>query len=360
MLIEHIGEEGQQRLARGSAVVVGVGALGCMAADLLGRAGVGRLTLVDRDVVETVNLHRQVLFTQAHADAAMPKAHAAAQRLHQVNPEVQIEALAVDFAPENAERIVRGHEVIVDGTDNFDTRLLINDAAVKLGIGYVYGGAIATEGSNAVILPRSADGDRPWERQPGPTPCLRCMIHAPPPPGSLPTCDTAGVLAPVATIVASREATDAIKMLIGRYDALDRRIGRFDLWSGEQRSVALGDPDPQCPCCAKREFDFLEGRIGSSAQRVCGRLAVQVKPSGLSEAGEDEDEDGPEVVDLEKLAEALRRQGEVNLSPFSLRFRADAAGQTYLMTVFPDGRAMVQGTNDPAVARSLYSRFIGL
>lgn len=350
-----VGEAGQARLGRGRAVIVGCGALGSAVAELLTRAGVGHLVLVDRDVVEWSNLQRQMLFDEADAREAVPKAEAARQKLPAINRAVQIDAHVSDFTAVNAADICRGAEVLIDGTDNFETRYLINDLAVREGVPYVYGGAVGTTGSHLVILPPPPPpegGVRPgWISAGGAGPCLRCVWPEPPTPGVEPTCETAGVLGPVTTLIASLEAVAAMKVLLGDFAAIDRALWQIDLWSNQSRRVDLtGAADPNCPCCAARVFDWLQGHRGSSTVALCGRDAVQVTPErGVADA-----------VDFEAVAARLAPHGQVHYNRFTLRGSVTIAGGTHELTLFPDGRAMIHGTTEPTLARTIYSQFIGL
>jgi molybdopterin/thiamine biosynthesis adenylyltransferase len=358
MLLPMVAADGQRMLARSVALVVGCGALGCVAADLLARAGVGRLILVDRDVVEPSNLHRQTLFTEADAQARLPKAEAARQRLSAVNSGILIEAHAADLTPETARRLAVAFEspeplhaqprVIVDATDNFPTRLLLNDLAVKLGVPFVYGGGIATEGTLATILP--AHPDRDWQPA-GPTACLRCLVPEPPPSGSLPTCDTAGVLGATTSLIASLQAAEALKCLLNRWDATARTIRKFDLWTNAAASLPIdGDSrDPGCPCCGRRSFDVLDGAFAGARASLCGRNAVQIQPGAAGR------------VDLQQIASRWAALGPVQATQFMVRVAPPQAdGQSTLeLTLFADGRAIVEGTTDQDRAVALYARLVG-
>lgn len=343
MLLEQVGSEGQGRLAAAHAAVVGIGALGCAAADHLARAGVGRLTLIDRDLVELTNLQRQTLFDESDAREGLPKAEAARRRLEAVNGTIEIHSHIADLTGGNAEQLLAGDGgpgVIVDGTDNFETRYLLNDLAVKHGVPFVYGGAIATRGMQLTV-------------RPGVTPCLRCLFEEPPDAGSQPTCDTAGVLGPVVAIVAACEASDALRVLLGQGDRIPTSMLEFDLWEGRRRRVDLsGARRDDCPCCGRREFRFLASRAADGAAALCGQGAVQVAGSA-----------GARGVDLVSLASRLEAVGEVESRAFMVRCRlsgeqADLGG-SLVLTVFRDGRAIVNGTNRPERARSVYARYVG-
>ena len=277
-LLAGIGDHGQDRLAHSRALIVGCGALGCATADLLARAGVGTLTIVDRDLVETTNLQRQTLFDESQVGE--PKAVAAADRIARITSTVRTEPIVADFSPANAERIALGSDsttgkrapdLILDGTDNFETRFLINDLAVKLGVPYLYAGAVGTGGMAAAFMPPFGEAG---------SPCLRCMFDSPPPAGSQPTCDTAGVLGPVIAIASGIQSAEALKVLVGAHDRVRRTMLEFDAWGGTIRELDLvGMRDPNCPCCGARIFSYLEtSEAGPVA--VCGRDAVQVSPAG--------------------------------------------------------------------------------
>jgi molybdopterin/thiamine biosynthesis adenylyltransferase len=348
-LLPMIGEDGQRALATGRVLLVGCGALGSVIADALVRAGVGHLRLIDRDVVELTNLHRQVLFTEQDASEALPKAEAARQKLITINRAVEVDPVVGDLSPANVECLAADVAVIVDGTDNFETRLLINDAAVKLAIPYVYGGAVGVEGSWMTILPATESGNTPWEAADAVTPCLRCLVPQPPAPGSLPSCDTAGVLGSVAAIVAHQQVIAVLKILLGRFADFDGRMHSLNVWTGEQKAVDVCTArDPECSCCAKRQFTYLAGEKQSRSVTLCGRGAVQVTP------GE------PVDVDLDTLSARLAPHGEVKVNPYTLRATIEFQGAAHEVTVFPDGRAIIKGTSEPLVARNLYARYIGL
>lgn len=327
-----LGEEAQLKLRGGRALVCGVGALGSVIADTLVRAGVGKVRLVDRDFVELTNLQRQMLFDERDAAAGTPKAIAAADKLRAINSTVEVEPIVADVDPSNILQLCDGVDVIVDGTDNFETRFLINDAAVKLGVPWVYGGAIGGEGRTMTIMP-------------GESPCLRCVMAEPPPPGTSDTCDTVGILGPVIHVVGALEAMEALKILTGRREAVNRGLTIIDVWHNTSRTIGLGAlaEAADCGACKRREFPWLEATQGTRSAVLCGRNAVQI--SGAERR----------AIALDALADKLAAVGKVVRNPFLLR----AAIGEFVVTVFPDGRAIIGGTDDIAVARSVYARYIG-
>ena len=333
VLFGEIGNAGQKRLAASLAVVLGCGALGTVQAEALCRAGVGRLRIVDRDFVEESNLQRQTLFTEEDARSVMPKAVAAQRRLGQINSEVRVEAFVADVNARNIEGLVQGATCILDATDNFETRFLINDAAVKHRIPWVYGAAVGSYGVSMTVLPQE-------------TPCLRCVLEKLPSPGSSPTCDTAGVLSPIVNVIASVQVAEALKILSGNTQRINRRMLCFDVWENSYRQVEIANVRDQgdCPCCQLRRFEFLDGVRSSVATTLCGRDSVQIsvrEGSGLN---------------LRELAQRLKAVGKVQINEFLLRFTVDQ----FEIAVFPDGRGIVRGTKDAQVARSLYAKYVGV
>jgi adenylyltransferase/sulfurtransferase len=327
VLLEAIGPEGQAKLAGATVVIVGVGALGSVQAQLLARAGVGTIRVVDRDVPETVNLHRQLLFTEEDVRAGIPKAKVAARELKRINSAITVSGEAADLTPRNAERLTAGADCLLDGTDNLETRYLINDVAVKRSVPWIYGGVVGTEGMVMPVFPK--DG-----------PCLRCLFPTPPAPGTLPTCETEGVLNAAAATVGALQAAEAFKALVGI--RAEPRLLSLDVWSGAYRSVTVCR-DEACPCCGKGRFDSLEADAASWATRLCGRNAVQVAAAR------------PAKVPLESLAKRLQKSGTVEFNGYLLRF--DTGDRTLL--VFPDGRCIVKGTQDEKEARSLVAKYVG-
>jgi adenylyltransferase/sulfurtransferase len=325
-LFKPLGAKGQERLAVSTAVVVGCGALGSRAAELLARAGVGRIRVVDRDVVEWSNLQRQALFGEDDVKATMPKAAAAERRLRALNSGIAVEGVVADVTSWNILEIIGGADVVVDGLDNFETRYLLNDACVKQNLPWIYGGAVASYGVTMNVLP-------------GKGPCLRCVFSQMPPPGG-PTCDTAGILAPAAAWVAAHQAMEAVKILSGNEGAARRTLLSADLWKNRVEEISLPEkPLADCPACAKRVFEFLEN-TASAHVSLCGRNAVQVRPAQ------------PATLDLEALAS---RVGDAHRNKYLVQFSANGCE----MTVFADGRAMISGTDDVTTARSLYAKWVG-
>jgi adenylyltransferase/sulfurtransferase len=344
VLFAPIGEQGQKRLARGHAAIVGVGATGAATASLLARAGVGRITLIDRDYVEPSNLQRQVLFDEDDARQCLPKAEAARRHLALVNSGIAVQAHVADLTPRNAEELVAGADIVLDCTDNFETRYLINDLCVRGGTPWIYAAAVgayaATMNILPNILPRPAAGAEAGSAPYEPTACLACLLPASP-SGNVETCDTAGILSTAVNFAASLQVTEALKLLTGQPESMRRTLLAYDLWTGERSEVAAAKPRADCEVCGRRQFRALSGE-GRPMITLCGRNSVQIHEHSRP-------------VDLAALARRLEPLGEVRANGLLLRFRTP----TYTITVFPDGRALVQGTTDVARARSLYARYIG-
>ncbi|QDV90367.1 Molybdopterin-synthase adenylyltransferase [Phycisphaerae bacterium RAS2] len=332
VLLPQIGPAGQNQLRASNVTLIGCGALGTVLADQLVRAGVGRLRIVDRDYVELNNLQRQVLFDETDVSAGAPKAVAAAQRLAAVNSDVTIEPIIADACATNIERFIEGANVLLDGTDNFETRFLINDVAVKHGIPWVYGACVGIEGMVLPILPRQ-------------TPCLRCIWDQPPPPGMNPTCDTAGVLGPLVQLVASRQAIEAIKILTGATGDVARHLVQINAWTGAIDSFDMqGAYEPgRCTCCGRGQFEYLAAG-GARTATLCGRDAVQIPGNAT---GVDLDAVARRITAAAKSAPCLNR--------YLLRFDVDR----FTVTLFRDGRAIIKGTSDPNEARTVYAKYIG-
>jgi molybdopterin-synthase adenylyltransferase len=329
MLFAGIGEEGQQHLLASSAVIVGCGAIGAAAAGLLVRAGVGRVRILDRDFVEPSNLQRQTLFDEGDARTALPKAVAAERKLRGINGSVAVEGLVSDLNPHNAEELLTGFDLILDGTDNFETRFLINDFAVHSARPWIYAAAVASYGVTMTV-------------RPGLTPCLACLLESSTSGKGLEeTCDTVGVLGPIVNLIASLEVAEALKLLAGREESLHNRLISCDVWTGHFQSVRVTQ-NATCRACVLRDFSYLEGKAQPHIT-LCGRDSVQIHQRGRT-------------LDLGALQEKLAATiSDVRHNELLLCFRVDS----YQMTVFADGRAILKGTKDPAVARSLYARYIG-
>ncbi len=327
-ILPEIGDSGQEKLRGSTILIAGCGAIGGLQAELLTRAGVGKIRIVDRDFVDISNLHRQVLFNEQDAANRLAKVEAAAMKLRSINSDVVIEPHAVDITPRNIESLISGVDFVLDGTDNFETRYLINDACIKHGKRWVYGGVIATTGMVMLIEPRKG-------------PCLRCLVPDPPPPGSIPTCDTSGVLNTAVGVVSSFQATAAIRALCG--DSPDRRgLLHIDPWSLNFDFFKI-ERDSNCPCCVRDRFEFLESKRTSWTTALCGRNSVQVSPPADL------------CIDMDALHDRLGLAGSVEKTGLLLRFISEAGE----MVIFPDGRAIVMGTTDESRARGLYARYIG-
>lgn len=332
-LIPQIREEGQKKLCASRAVILGCGALGSILANHLGRAGVGQLRLVDRDFIELNNLQRQVLFDEQDIADNLPKAVAAARKLAKINSQIRVEPVVADINYSNIEGLIEGADLVLDGMDNFESRFVINDACVKHGIPWVYGGCIGTHGITMVIIP-------------GKTPCLRCVFETAPPPELSPTCDTAGVLGPAVNVIAALQAMEALKFLSGNREALDKTLYSYDVWTRESKALKVEGLHQRvdCPTCRRRNFEYLSGEKGSRSVSLCGRNAVQITMDrGLK-------------LDFAALAEKLGAVGEVKHNAFLLKAKIGP----HEITLFPDGRAIIQGTHDITLARNLYSKYVSL
>jgi adenylyltransferase/sulfurtransferase len=359
MLLPGFGDAGQRHLREAHALVVGCGALGSVLIDSLARAGVGTLTIVDRDIVELTNLQRQILYDQADVQRGMPKAEAAKLRIGQINDDVRVNAHVDDFSHRNAARFIEGIDIILDGLDNFETRYLLNDLAVMHGIPYVYGGAVAMTGVSMTILPHAAKrqvahpSTRVTWSDDQSTPCLRCVFPEAPPPGASPTCDTAGVLGPVVSIIASHQATQALKLLSGNVKAVDRSLLSIDAWTNEIRQfdVSGARDGVSCPCCAQGRFEHFEGAPASATISLCGRNAVQITPATEGD------------LNLAEVALRLSVHGEFTHNAYLMRGELakerGSNGKPVEITLFPNGRAIIKGVTQPEAARTIYAKYIG-
>ncbi len=362
MLLPGFGEDGQRKLLASTALVVGCGALGTVIANMLARAGVGHLIIVDRDYIEMTNLQRQVLFDEDDVANAIPKAVAAKNKIAKINSQVKVTAVVEDVNHTNMEKLALGEysdgrkaDIIVDGVDNFETRYLANDCAVKHGLPYVYGGAVGTVGASYAILPHSTDSVSPWEQGSGPvgaTPCLRCIFEQAPPPGLNPTCDTAGVIGPAVSIVSNYQVAETLKILTGNFDKVSPTMLNFDLWANtfRQFKVAKAYDVGDCQCCKHRNFEFLDGKFGSSTTTLCGRNAVQLTHKENEQNGK---------LDFADIAQRLEAHGSVMANKFMLRAAITDNGEPYELTLFTDGRAIIKGTQKANVAKSIYAKYVG-
>jgi adenylyltransferase/sulfurtransferase len=341
MIFPGLGADGQQRLADATVVIVGCGATGSMLGSLLARAGVGRLRIIDRDFVELTNLPRQFLFDEQDLADALPKAEAAARHLRAANSAIIVEPVVADLNAGNAASLLGDATVLLDGTDNFTTRYLLNDVAVKLGLPWVYTGVVASYGMTATFVPDGATAALPGDR--AATGCLRCLLGEIPAPGATPTCDTAGVLGPAVSLVSSIAAGEAIKLIVGRGE-LNSGLLHVDLWWHEYERLGAAVRDPDCPVCAHGRFDFLDGRAGAGSATLCGRNAVQVRVAQAPRL---------DLATVEKQLAPVAEQLQRN--DFLVRATVDG----FEFTIFPDSRAIIKGTEDEALARSLYARYVG-
>jgi len=353
MLLPGFGKHGQRRLLSSTALILGCGALGTVTANVLARAGVGHLIIADRDYIELTNLQRQVLFDEQDVADGLPKAEAAKRKIAGINSQVKVTPIVDDINHRNIERHAAGVDLLIDGLDNFETRYLVNDFAVKHGIPYVYGGAVGTVGMAFAILPHTIKGDSAWELAPAgslATPCFRCIFEEMPPPGQGATCDTVGVLGPVVSIVANFQAAEALKILTGNFEQLWPALLSIDIWSNtfSQLKVARAWDKGNCPCCKQWNFEFLEGRTGSSATSLCGRDAVQL--THRQNQG---------TLNFDEIAKRLRTHGRVSSNEFMLRAEIRDNDKEYELTLFADGRAIVKGTGEAQVARAVFAKYVG-
>ena len=330
ILFPGIGKAGQEKLGASRITIIGCGALGASHAEMFARAGVGRLKIIDRDFVEFTNLQRQTLFKESDAIERLPKAIAAQIRIAEINSEVEVEAIVADVNRSNIQWMISDADVILDGTDNFQVRYLLNDACVKLGKTWIYGAAVSSYGTTMTIIP-------------GETACLRCIFEEMPDAGSSPTCDTAGVIMPIIATVSAVQVSEALKLIVGDRDALHGSLMQFDVWQNDWRKIKLAKPNPDCRTCGDRVFDFLDAESPEFAAVLCGRDAVQISPPNSTS------------FDLSAFRSKIAGLSDVKQNDYLVRFSIDGNE----ITIFRDGRAIIKGTDDMSKARSLYARYVG-
>ncbi|OEG00060.1 thiamine biosynthesis protein ThiF [Vulcanibacillus modesticaldus] len=331
-LFKPIGKAGQKKLGKSRIAIVGMGALGTAISNHMVRSGVGFVRIIDRDFVEYSNLQRQMLFDENDADQALPKAIAAKNKLNLINSTITVEAHVTDLTPKNAEDLLADLDLIIDGTDNFETRYLINDVAIKNNIPWIYGGAVASRGMTFTIIPNK-------------TPCFRCLFPEPSAPGTSETCDTSGVIGPIIQVVAAYQATEALKILLNDYEHINTSLRNFELWHNEYSEINIKNAkNSECPACIHHNYEYLNNKKKNKRiVSLCGRESVQISPI----------EETP--FDIRKLAEKLRHVGKIIETPYLIRFEVDR----YKLTIFPDGRVLIHGTNDITIAKNLYTKYIG-
>jgi molybdopterin/thiamine biosynthesis adenylyltransferase len=328
MLFAPIGEAGQQKLKNRAVCIVGMGALGTVLANHMVRSGVGLVRFVDRDYVEKSNLQRQMLYDEEDVLNGYPKAIAAEKKLRKINSDIRLEAIVADVTVHNIESLLQGMDLVLDGTDNFQTRFLLNDACFRMGIPFTYGGAVSSRGMSAILIP-------------GRTPCLRCFIQSADASGQ--TCDTIGVISPVVDIVASYQAVEALKYLVDASEKSRNSLVTFDLWNNHYYEMKLGEPTKDCPCCQLKQYPALDTMEQASTISLCGRDTVQIAGSGS--------------LDLEVWRQRLEPAVvKVSANPYLLRVELPEGER---LVLFPDGRVLVQGTDDLVRAKTLYARYIG-
>lgn len=330
ILFRQIGKTGQEKLINSRVLLVGCGALGASHAEILARAGVGKLRIVDRDFVEFTNLQRQTLYKEQDAIERLPKAIAAQNRLAEINSEIKVEPIVADVNRSNIEDLIKDCDLVLDGTDNFSVRYLLNEACVKHSKTWIYGAAVSSYGTTMTIRPNE-------------TPCLRCIFEEMPSAGSAPTCDTAGVIMPIISSISAIQTTEALKILTDNFDKLHKSLIQVDVWQNDWRKIKLAKPIEDCETCGKRNFELLEGDSQEFFTTLCGRDAVQISAPK------------PTQINLEKLAEKLKNLTQVKQNEYLVRFEIDA----FEVTVFQDARAIIKGTDDLTVARSVYAKYVG-
>ena len=331
ILFNPIGKSGQEKLLSSRVLLVGCGALGASHAEMLARAGVGKLRIVDRDFVEFTNLQRQTLYKEQDAIERLPKAIAAKNRIAEINSEIEVEAIVADVNPNNIESLLEKCDLVLDGTDNFQVRYLVNEACVKHNKTWIYGAAVSSYGTTMTIIPNE-------------TPCLRCIFEEIPTAGSAPTCDTAGVIMPIISSVSAIQVSETLKILTDNLNQLHKSLIQIDVWQNDWRKIKLSAPNPDCETCNKRNFEMLEGDSQEFFTTLCGRDAVQISAPK------------PTKIDLPALAKKLKNLGEVKQNEYLVRFSVDV----FEVTVFQDARAIIKGTDNLVTARSVYAKYIGI
>ncbi len=331
ILFNPIGKVGQEKLLNSRILLVGCGALGASHAEMLARAGVGKLRIVDRDFVEFTNLQRQTLYRESDAVERLPKAIAAKNRIAEINSEIEVEPIVADVNQNNIESLIENCDLILDGTDNFSVRYLLNEACVKHSKTWIYGAAVSSYGTTMTIRPNE-------------TPCLRCIFEEMPSAGSAPTCDTAGVIMPIISTISAVQVTEALKILTGNFDNLHKSLIQVDVWQNDWRKIKLSAPNEDCETCGKRNFELLEGDSQEFFTTLCGRNAVQISAPKQTK------------IDLIALADKLKNIAQVKQNEYLVRFAVD----NFEVTVFQDARAIIKGTDDLTVARSVYAKYVGV
>ena len=333
ILFQHIDEDRQKKLIDSTVLLIGCGALGTVSSSYLVRAGIGQLRIIDRDFIEENNLQRQILFDEDDILENVPKAIAAQKKLQRINPNIKVEGFVTDINYSNIEELTKDVDIIIDGTDNFETRFLVNDYCVKNSIPWVYGACIGSRGVVMNIIPSM-------------TPCLRCVFETMPQIGSFPTCDTAGVIGPIAGIIASFQVTEAIKILTGNYDSVNKNLLEIDVWETNFRQIDISElkDTNNCPTCKLYNYEFLKAEAGIMTTLLCGKNAIQVMSRNIGN------------IDLRHLERRLVSIADVSCNDFMLKFKI----KDHAFTVFPDGRAIITGTADTSIAKSLYSKYLGM
>jgi len=335
-LFHKIGLEGQKKISKSRVTLIGCGALGTVIASALVRGGVGFLRIVDRDFIELNNLQRQVLFDEEDIRQNLPKAVAAKQKLEKINHQVKIDAVVADANYTNIESLIEGADLVMDGSDNFEVRYVINDACVKAGKPWIYGGCVGDAGMTLVVIPKK-------------TPCLACLFQSAPPPEFSPSCDTAGIISPIVNIISSLQVTEALKVLMGKFDEVNGGLYSFNVWNREAHAFGTSaSRDPECPVCEKGIYEYLKGEKGVRTSMLCGRNAVQIS------------RDSAIKLDFPVIADKLKQVGVVSFNNFMLKCALKESGTDYEITLFPDGRAIIKGTSDIPRAKSIYAKYISV